>query len=135
MAVRIRNIAHRLPIIPYVCPDGRIVDKQWAVSVNDRVLKADDEKDLSGRSVHVHRERAREGYVLLEDLYTKEGFREGHGQYLGWARSVYFGSHKKAFPEELLPKEVLRRRKEAAAGRVETWTPSIDAPARDEASE
>lgn len=105
------------------------------MSVNDRVLKADDEKDLSGRSVHVHRERAREGYVLLEDLYTKEGFREGHGQYLGWARSVYFGSHKKAFPEELLPKEVLRRRKEAAEGRVETWTPSIDAPERDEASE
>ena len=128
-----RTPTTRRPIIPYVCPDGRIVDAQWAIAVNNRVLKSDDkEGDRDGRMVHVHTHLAEQGYVLLRDLYRRENFAAGFVQYMDWANAVYYGGHSKAFPEELLPREVLRRREQAVE--TETWTPSIEVRDREGAS-
>lgn len=124
MAKKHRTPQQDLPIFPYVTPEGRIVDAQWAPAVSSQVLVADGTGDVAGRTVHVREAARRQGFRLLRELYEAEGKREVFLDYMKWVEAVYRNGHTKDFPEDALPEEVKKRRRKTAAGEHVVWQPS-----------
>lgn len=73
----------------------------------------------------------KEKWVLLRDLYEQDGRLDHWEVFKDYLAARKKGAEVPPFPEEFLPKEVLKRRAGEVPGRV-VWTPPTLKPAADE---
>lgn len=78
--------------------------------------------------VRVSLSHDKRGWVLLRDLYEEEGHLDHFEIYEDSRRAKRAGAVVKAFPDELLPAEVLRRRAGQVPGQ-KVWEPPAGAVA------
>lgn len=98
-------------IVPLVAPisgdpaqSGRIANIPATPQIHVRWLERDDEG-----SWIVKAKFAKQGWILLEDLYAAEGDHEGWAYYQRYLEKWQAGKTRVSFPKDRLPKEVLRR--------------------------
>lgn len=109
-----------------VDPKGRIRPVRYSYHQHSPILDVEAATDRVGssslkpgkpvamRRPPIRAKKHQEGYRYLEDLYADDGNPAGMAVYLQWQAAVERGDNgaPKRLPDEYLPSEVLRRRKE-----------------------
>lgn len=122
MADERRSITANPPRYPVVTGAGLI--KMCPVAGNVGGALYEFEGDILVAPSH-----AKAGWVLLRDLYEKEGRMEHWAVFGSYVAAGKAGHERPAFPDEFLPAEVLKRRAGQTPGK-KTWAPPSKAEAR-----
>lgn len=123
MADERRSITVNPPRYPVVTREGLI--KMCPVAGNTGGALYEFEGDVLVAPSHKH-------WVLLKDLYEKEGRLEHWRIYQEYVEAGRAGAERDPFPDELLPDEVLRRRKGHTPDKKKWTAPKLEARPADD---
>lgn len=117
MTTELRSISTPAPRYPVVTKAGIIKTCAVASNIGGAL-------ELYNGKIKISRSHEDEDWVLLEDLYRREGRMDDWAVYESWRAAKAQGVQAGPFPDEFLPQEVLARRAGQVPGK-KTWTPPV----------